>query len=104
MHDFAIKRLISLWIGFAAYVAMFAIALTAKPGNPAAVVLLALAIPAGLAYFTLVRATLGAYGFSWLRLAVLLLVPFLPFAFLAVVTWRKGFSQDPRANPRPTRR
>jgi hypothetical protein len=93
MRDFAMKRLIPLWIGFAAYVAMFAIVLTAEAslsrGNALAVVLLALGVAASVAHFTLIRAMLAAYGFSWLRLVVLLLVPVIPFAFLAVVTWKK---------------
>lgn len=94
MRDFAMKRLIPLWIGFAAYVAMFAIVLTAEASlsggsNALAVVLLALGVAASVAHFTLIRAMLAAYGFSWLRLVVLLLVPVIPFAFLAVVTWKK---------------
>jgi len=93
MRDFAVKRLIALWIGCAAYVAIFAILLTAATSlsgrSPVASVLLALAVPAYLAHFTLIRAMLGAYGFSWLRLAALLLVPVIPFTFLAVVTWKK---------------
>jgi hypothetical protein len=93
MRDFAMKRLIPLWIGFAAFLAIIVIALTAETSlaagnNTLAVVLLVLAIPANIACFTLVRAMLGAYGFGWFRLAALLVVPFIPFGFLAVVTWK----------------
>ena len=93
MHDFATKRLIPLWIGFASYIALFAIALTAEASlrgsSLVAIVILALGIPACIAHFTLARAMLVAYGFSWLRLAVLLIVPLIPFTFLAVATWKK---------------
>ena len=94
MQNVATKRLILLWAGFAAYLAIFAIALTVEPstsdyGRRAGLAVLALGIPASLAYFTLIRATLQAYGFSWLRLAVLLFVPIAPFVFLAIATWKK---------------
>jgi hypothetical protein len=79
----------------AAYLAIFAIALTVEPstsdyGRRAGLAVLALGIPASLAYFTLIRAnTAGRTVSCWLRLAVLLFVPIAPFVFLAIATWKK---------------
>lgn len=93
MPNFPIRSLIPLWIGFASFVAVVVITFTAEPSvsgrtSPTAIVLLALVVPTYVAYFTLVRAILRAYGFSWLRLAVLVLVPVIPFAFLVIATWK----------------